>query len=92
MIMFIDVSTKVNDQQGQPQDSKQPQEGSPDEASGYNRDAEKDQEIGDEFLNPDEKMTQAAQTIQVKWKYMNQRNTHQVNKKAGDGSTQQNAN
>jgi hypothetical protein len=30
----------------------------------YNRDDEKNQEIGDEFLNPDKDMEQAATTIQ----------------------------
>ncbi len=30
----------------------------------YDRDGEKNQEIGDEFLNPDKDMEQAASTIQ----------------------------
>ncbi len=30
----------------------------------YNRDGEKDQEIGDEFMNPDKEMVQAATKVQ----------------------------
>ena len=33
-------------------------------SSGYNREDEKNQEIGEEFLNPDKDMEQAASTIQ----------------------------
>ena len=35
------------------------------EQLSYDREAEKDQEIGDEFLNPDKDMEDAARTIQV---------------------------
>ena len=35
---------------------------------GYDRDAEKNQEIGEEFLNPDEDMDAAALKIQQEWK------------------------
>ena len=34
------------------------------EKEGYDRDAEKNQEIGDEFLNPDKDMEEAASKIQ----------------------------
>ena len=35
---------------------------------GYDRNAEKDQEIGEEFLNPDKDMDEAASKIQKQWK------------------------
>ena len=35
---------------------------------GYDRDAEKNQEIGDEFLNPDKDMEEAATKIQGSWR------------------------
>ena len=38
------------------------------EKEGYDRDAEKDQEIGEEFLNPDKEMDAAASKIQAEWK------------------------
>jgi hypothetical protein len=34
-----------------------------DNKEGYDRDAEKNQEIGDEFLNPDKEMDEAASKI-----------------------------
>ena len=42
---------------------KTQQQSTPQEDTNYDRDAEKDQEIGEEFLIPDEDMERAAQTI-----------------------------
>ena len=50
-------------------DEKANAEGGDDkQGDGYNRDAEKNQEIGDEFLNPDENMEEAALKIQTVFK------------------------
>ena len=53
---------KAKEEKTKPKESK-PKKGK--EANeGYDRDAEKNQEIGEEFLNPDEDMEQAASKIQ----------------------------
>ncbi len=41
--------------------------------SGYNRNAERNQEIGDEFLNPDQDMEEAATKIQRFYRDKNQK-------------------
>ena len=47
---------------------EKPADGADAKKDGYDRDAEKNQEIGEEFLNPDKDMDEAATKIQQEWK------------------------